>query len=55
MYNVSVQYSSQQQTPTEDNNNLYMVIVGENGQTKKLPLSMKNEIEFTATDVGKVS
>jgi hypothetical protein len=57
MYNVFIRYGSHQQTPADGDSHLYMVIIGENGQTKQLPFPMdrQSEIEFTAADVGKVS
>jgi hypothetical protein len=51
------QFHSPQQTAIDDEANLYLVIVGNNGQTKRLtlPNNEKGEMEFTTTDVGKVS
>jgi hypothetical protein len=51
------QFHSLQQTAIDDEANLYLVIVGNNGQTERLPLSNneKGEMKFTTTDVGKVS
>ncbi len=57
-YKVLVRCGSVQQSANDDDDaNLYMVIVGVNGQTKKMPLvvNKKGEIEFTTTDVGQVS
>jgi len=56
-YKVLVRFGSVQQSANDDDANLYMVIVGVNGQTKKMPLvvNKKGEIEFTTTDVGQVS
>jgi hypothetical protein len=45
-----------QQTRINDEANLYLVIVGANGQTKELslPNNKKSKIEFRTIDVGKV-
>ncbi|CAF3864693.1 unnamed protein product [Adineta steineri] len=59
IYKVSVQYGSLQKNSDDDdeNTNLYLVIVGVNGKTKRMPLPVnkKDEIEFNTTDVGKIS
>ncbi|CAF4221229.1 unnamed protein product, partial [Adineta steineri] len=61
IYKVSVQYGSLQQNfnddDDDDNTSLYLVIVGVNGKTKRIPLPVnkKDEIEFNTTDVGKIS
>ncbi|CAF3856631.1 unnamed protein product [Rotaria magnacalcarata] len=58
VYKVSVRFGTLQQTANDDHDgNLYLIIVGKRGQTKKMPLPVneKGEIEFKTNDVGKVS
>ncbi|CAF1064509.1 unnamed protein product [Rotaria sordida] len=57
MYEVLLRFDSRQETPIDDDNSLYMIIFGVNGQTKKMPLLLnKNgETEFKTNDVGKIS
>jgi len=56
-YQVFARFHSFQQTTTDDEANLYMVIVGINGRTKhlSLPNNKKGEIDLTTINVGKVS
>ncbi|CAF2520074.1 unnamed protein product [Rotaria sp. Silwood2] len=53
---VLLRFGSLQKTSIDDGSNLYMIIVGENGQTKKIPLlpNKKGEIELKTNDVGKI-
>lgn len=52
-----VRFGKVQQVLPNDDSGLYIIIVGENGQTKKMPLGVdkKGEVEFKTNDVGKVS
>lgn len=52
-----VRYGLQQEAVLRDDNTLYIILVGTDGQTKKLTLTTNknNEVDFTTNDVGKVS
>ncbi|CAF4981001.1 unnamed protein product, partial [Rotaria socialis] len=58
-YKVSVRFGTLQQTVNDDDDNgiLYLIIVGKNGQTNKMPLlvNKKGEVEFKTNDVGEIS
>jgi hypothetical protein len=64
-YKILIQTGSLQKDINIDNANFYIIIYGENDQTKKLYLKSdktnsfnkdeKTEFEFTTNDVGKVS
>ncbi|CAF0819854.1 unnamed protein product [Rotaria sp. Silwood1] len=56
LYKVMLRYGSLQEAPIDGDSNLYVIVVGVNGQTKKIPLlvNKKGVAEFKTNDVGKI-
>ncbi|CAF3372205.1 unnamed protein product [Rotaria sp. Silwood1] len=56
LYKVMLRYGSLQEAPIDGDSNLYVIVAGVNGQTKKIPLlvNKKGVAEFKTNDVGKI-